>query len=608
MRGFRVDKESRSLIRIKVEDGATCESRPLSGLRRVIIDDTAPPGHAAQAASLHQQGFLEGAMRIVLVMNPPERIVVCKAELGSAILALWSVAASGAEVVYRSELPVGSADSSHLDYAEKLIQRLRVKLRGDDDEPLTMASIEKFIADERSSRDSWGTVASLAVRFLAESPKVLGIIINDILLKRASADPDPAVIAKGLAAVVHAVLPSSAPANVVPAACALVTSVISDERLKANLPTAITEELIRWCTELSASYHQREATLLAERLLFDTPIAAGIPIAEIRATFVSNCAEFSANRKGVASRGQLGIAASDPTESLRELSIVKRATTTTSDESRSPRQLRVGVLSIDKSPLLRIESNEGFIEVLNDMPNVSTVVATHRVSRSAGSGGHWHFEVVLLTPGSIRIGWAAVDAAIDPSSGIGACTSTWAFDGSSGIIIHASEQSDFGSLAMRWRRGDVVRCDYDPDSLSISFGLNGAPLRQAFDSIPKAVAEKGLRPAVSLGSGQACAVNFGAAPFMFQGSSQLTMETNTERCTKAWAVTASATGTSPKTQPQLIGAPAATSKQSSQEELCLSCRVENVDCTLACSHRVLCTSCAKSYSLCPVCGSVVKIV
>jgi len=148
--------------------------------------------------------------------------------------------------------------------------------------------------------------------------------------------------------------------------------------------------------------------------------------------------------------------------------------------------------------------------------------------------GCWYYEVTILSPGLMQIGWA--DKLYNGHSrrgrGVGDHSHSWAFDG----LRCKKWNGNATTYGQRWNVGDVIGCMVDLGSGSsesstrdvkeeegsspqqgkpatwISFFCNGEHLGVAFANIQVAGV---LHPAVSLNLGQAVSFNFGETAFQF---------------------------------------------------------------------------------------------
>ncbi|OQV16827.1 Ryanodine receptor [Hypsibius exemplaris] len=121
--------------------------------------------------------------------------------------------------------------------------------------------------------------------------------------------------------------------------------------------------------------------------------------------------------------------------------------------------------------------------------------------------GKWYYEVDVMTPGYMRVGWALLGC--PPGVEIGTDENSYAFDGSLGRKWHQGPEP-FGKM---WQAGDVVGCLLDLNDGTISFTINGELLldpsghEAAFEGV---TAEKGgFVPACTLGGGEKARFNFG---------------------------------------------------------------------------------------------------
>ena len=92
--------------------------------------------------------------------------------------------------------------------------------------------------------------------------------------------------------------------------------------------------------------------------------------------------------------------------------------------------------------------------------------STHRTYRAektyAVSSGKWYYEVEILSPGSVSVGWAITDAA--PDSSLGGDESSWGYDGSTEEKINAGIKESYGK---KWAVGDIVGVFLDTNDRTI---------------------------------------------------------------------------------------------------------------------------------------------
>ena len=141
------------------------------------------------------------------------------------------------------------------------------------------------------------------------------------------------------------------------------------------------------------------------------------------------------------------------------------------------------------------------------------------------SSGKWYYEVEILSPGSVSVGWAITDAA--PDASLGGDESSWGYDGSLEEKINAGIRESYGK---KWAVGDIVGVFLDTNDRTIGavwiftvsvdvktlspvavFSLNGELLvdPSAGDAAFTEINGESFIPACTLGIGQKCRLNFG---------------------------------------------------------------------------------------------------
>ncbi|XP_019875549.1 RING finger and SPRY domain-containing protein 1 [Aethina tumida] len=127
--------------------------------------------------------------------------------------------------------------------------------------------------------------------------------------------------------------------------------------------------------------------------------------------------------------------------------------------------------------------------------------------------GVWYYEVLIITPGVMQIGWATKNSNFlnHEGYGIGDDQYSLAYDGCRKLIWH-NARSEPQELP-RWESGDVLGCLIDLDLQQIIFSVNGTSLPPNTDVFNHA--KSGFFAAASFMSFQQCRFNFGAEPFKF---------------------------------------------------------------------------------------------
>lgn len=101
------------------------------------------------------------------------------------------------------------------------------------------------------------------------------------------------------------------------------------------------------------------------------------------------------------------------------------------------------------------------------------------------NAGCWYYEVLIITPGVMQIGWATKDSNFlsHEGYGIGDDPYSIAFDGCRRLIWH-NAKSMAHDLPL-WQGGSVLGCLLDLDAHEVIFSLNGVEggvLKQVFGS------------------------------------------------------------------------------------------------------------------------------
>ncbi|XP_023320280.1 ryanodine receptor isoform X3 [Eurytemora carolleeae] len=132
---------------------------------------------------------------------------------------------------------------------------------------------------------------------------------------------------------------------------------------------------------------------------------------------------------------------------------------------------------------------------------------TYRAERTYGvSSGKWYYEVEVLTPGSVCVGWALTEAC--PDASLGGDESSWSYDGSKEEKLHGGVNDTYGK---KWQVGDTIGVFLDTNDRTIVFSLNGELLvdPSAGDAAFSEIQGETFVPACTLGIGQKCRLNFG---------------------------------------------------------------------------------------------------
>ena len=88
---------------------------------------------------------------------------------------------------------------------------------------------------------------------------------------------------------------------------------------------------------------------------------------------------------------------------------------------------------------------------------------TYRAEKTyAVSAGKWYYEVEILTPGSISVGWALTES--PPDSSLGGDEASWAYDGSAEEKIFGGVKDTYGK---KWQVGDTIGVFLDTNDRTI---------------------------------------------------------------------------------------------------------------------------------------------
>lgn len=120
----------------------------------------------------------------------------------------------------------------------------------------------------------------------------------------------------------------------------------------------------------------------------------------------------------------------------------------------------------DVSEYLKI-SPDG-LEARCDAYSFESVRCTFQVA-----SGCWYYEVLIVTPGVMQIGWATKDSTFlsHEGYGIGDDKFSLAFDGCRRLVWHNAQSSPYNLPA--WSGGAVLGCLLDLDAREMVFSING---------------------------------------------------------------------------------------------------------------------------------------
>lgn len=120
----------------------------------------------------------------------------------------------------------------------------------------------------------------------------------------------------------------------------------------------------------------------------------------------------------------------------------------------------------DVSEYLKISADG--LEARCDAYSFESVRCTFQVS-----SGRWYYEVLIVTPGVMQIGYATKNSTFlsHEGYGIGDDKFSLAFDGCRRLIWHNAQSTPYNLPA--WSGGAVLGCLLDLNTCELSFSLNG---------------------------------------------------------------------------------------------------------------------------------------
>lgn len=210
--------------------------------------------------------------------------------------------------------------------------------------------------------------------------------------------------------------------------------------------------------------------------------------------------------------------------------------------------------------------------------------------------GVWYYEVTIITPGVMQIGWATKDSNFlnHEGYGIGDDKYSLAYDGCRKLIWYNAKSEP--QHLPRWQAGDILGCLLDIENQLIWFSVNGhliPPCTHVFG-----MAKSGFFAAASFMSFQQCHFNFGAEPFK-----------HPPRTTYS---TFNDIGVLDPECRQVLPRHIYLNQlrqQSVREDSCTLCYDKKASVRLIpCEHGGFCTSCVGQLNECPMCRSAIHVV
>lgn len=169
--------------------------------------------------------------------------------------------------------------------------------------------------------------------------------------------------------------------------------------------------------------------------------------------------------------------------------------------------LNVMLNSRDASENLKISANG--LMARNDTSRFESVRCT-----SAITSGIYYYEVQLITPGVMQIGFATKQSKFlnHDGFGIGDDDQSFAYDGCRQLLWQNAKSSH--TNLPRWKEGDIVGCLIDLDKFEIRFSLNGQMCEPSSELFRNKPLSTQYYAAASFMPFQQCAFNFGRYPFV----------------------------------------------------------------------------------------------
>jgi RING finger and SPRY domain-containing protein 1 len=239
----------------------------------------------------------------------------------------------------------------------------------------------------------------------------------------------------------------------------------------------------------------------------------------------------------------------------------------------------------DVSEYLKISADG--LECRCDAYSFESVRCTYQVN-----GGCWYYEVLIITPGVMQIGWATKNSNFlsHEGYGIGDDKYSIAFDGCRKLIWHNAKIINLDSNLHVWKGGSILGCLLDLDAKEVVFSLDGIEtgiLNQVFE-----FAEEGFFAAASFMSFQQCRFNFGAEPFKYAPAARSIMCFNDHATMEA---------SDKVVLPRHLYLEQLR-KLSVLDDSCTLCFDNRASIRIEpCKHKGFCKKCANQLECCPLC-------
>lgn len=209
--------------------------------------------------------------------------------------------------------------------------------------------------------------------------------------------------------------------------------------------------------------------------------------------------------------------------------------------------------------------------------------------------GIWYYEVLIITPGVMQIGWATKNSNFlnHEGYGIGDDKYSLAYDGCRRLIWYNAKSEP--QPLPRWQSGDTLGCLLDLNNQQIIFSVNGMSLPPCTHVFT--MAQSGFFAAASFMSFQQCRFNFGAEPFKYPPNVAYALFNDH----------ASLTPESKQVMPRHIFFDQ-LKQQSIREDSCTLCYDKKASVRLVpCDHSGFCTTCASQLNECPMCRAPIQL-
>ncbi|KYB28945.1 RING finger and SPRY domain-containing protein 1 [Tribolium castaneum] len=210
--------------------------------------------------------------------------------------------------------------------------------------------------------------------------------------------------------------------------------------------------------------------------------------------------------------------------------------------------------------------------------------------------GIWYYEVCIITPGVMQIGWATKNSNFlnHEGYGIGDDKYSLAYDGCRKLIWYNAKSEPQNLPA--WQSGDILGCFLDLNTPQVIFSINGMRLPPCTHVFT--MAQSGFFAAASFMSFQQCRFNFGAEPFRYPPSGEFSTFNDQGVLKPEDKIV----------MPRHIFLDQLR-QQNIREDSCTLCYDKKASVRLIpCEHSGFCPSCASQLVECPMCRAPFELV